>query len=146
MEIHPFNKERLMTYKINKIEGIGPAYAEKLAAANISTTDELLTKCCTPAGRKFVAATTGMSETVILKWTNMADLMRINGIGPQFSELLKGSGVDTIKELRTRNAANLATKMAEVNEEKNLARVSPPKATIEQWVEAAKGLAPKLTY
>ncbi len=135
-----------MTYKINKIEGIGPAYAEKLATADITTTDELLAKCCAPAGRKSVAQVTGMSEAVILKWTNMADLMRINGIGPQFSELLKGSGVDTIKELRTRNAANLAAKMAEVNEEKNLARVSPPEATIDQWVQAAKSLAPKLTY
>ena len=135
-----------MTYKIDKIEGIGSAYAEKLAAANIGNTDDLLEKCCNPAGRKSVAATTGMSESVILKWTNMADLMRINGIGPQFSELLKGSGVDTIKELRTRNAANLATKMAEVNEEKNLARVAPPEATIEQWVQAAKNMEPKLTY
>ena len=135
-----------MTYKINKIEGIGAAYAEKLATANITTTDELLEMCCTPAGRKSAAETTGMSETVILKWTNMADLMRINGIGPQFSELLKGSGVDTIKELRTRNAANLAAKMAEVNAEKNFARVAPPKATVEQWVETAKSMEPKLTY
>lgn len=135
-----------MTYKINKIEGIGPVYAQKLAVANIDTTDELLNKCCTPAGRKTMAEITGMSESVILKWTNMADLMRIKGIGPQFSELLKGSGVDTIKELRTRNAANLAVKMAEVNDEKKLARVSPPQATIEQWVEAAKTMEPKLTY
>ncbi len=135
-----------MTYKIDKIEGIGAAYAEKLAAAKIKTTDHLLDQCCTPAGRKTVAETTGMSESVILKWTNMADLMRVNGIGPQFSELLKGSGVDTIKELRTRNAANLAAKMLEVNGEKKLAKVAPPEATIEQWIQAAKGLAPKLSY
>ena len=135
-----------MTYKINDIEGIGPAYAEKLAAADIKTTDHLLEKCCTPTGRKAVAQVTGVSEAVILKWTNMADLMRINGIGPQFSELLKGSGVDTIKELRTRNAANLAKKMAEVNAVKHLARVSPPEATVTQWVTAAKSMDPKLTY
>jgi len=135
-----------MSYKIKEIEGIGPAYAEKLATAQIKTTDDLLNLCCTPAGRQSVAETTGMNAAVILRWTNMADLMRINGIGPQFSELLKGSGVDTIKELRNRNAANLAVKMAEVNSEKNLTRVSPPETTINTWIEAAKNMEPKLTY
>lgn len=135
-----------MSYKIDDIEGIGPAFKEKLAAANITTTDDLLGQCSSPDGRKTVAETTGISTAVILKWANMADLMRINGVGPQFSELLKGSGVDTIKELRTRNAANLCTKMAEVNDEKKLARVSPPETTITGWIEAAKGMDPKLTY
>lgn len=135
-----------MTYKIQDIEGIGPVYARKLASANIITTDDLLDQCSQPAGRKELAKTTGLGESVILKWTNMADLMRINGIGPQFSELLKGSGVDTIKELRTRNAANLATAMAEINNEKHLARVSPPEVTVGQWIQAAKAMDAKLTY
>jgi predicted flap endonuclease-1-like 5' DNA nuclease len=135
-----------MTYKIDDIEGIGPAYAEKLIAAGINTTDDLLDKCCTPAGRKAIATATGMGEVTILRWTNMADLMRISGIGPQYSELLKGTGVDTIKELRTRNAANLAESMASVNAEKGLARVSPPAATVTKWVEAAKSMSPRITY
>ena len=135
-----------MAYKIEDIEGVGPAYAKKLAAAKITTTDHLLAKCCTPAGRKKVAETSGMSESVILKWTNMADLMRISGIGSQFSELLNGAGVDTIKELRTRNAANLAVKMKEVNDKEKLAKVSPSEVTIAKWIAAAKKTKPKLTY
>ena len=81
-----------MSYNITDIEGIGPAYAEKLAAANIATTDDLLDKCSTPAGRAAVAAATGMGESTILKWTNMADLMRVSGIGRQYAELLEASG------------------------------------------------------
>lgn len=135
-----------MSYRIDEIEGIGPAYAAKLNAAGIDTTDDLLTKCCNPAGRKNVAETTGLGESTILKWTNMADLMRISGVGPQFSELLNGAGVDTIKELRTRNAENLAATMKTVNDEKNLARTSPAAATVAKWVEAAKTMDPKLTY
>lgn len=135
-----------MSYKIEDVEGIGPAYATKLAAASITTTDHLLDKCCDPAGRKAVAEATGLSESVILKWSNMADLMRISGVGSQFSELLNGAGVDTIKELRNRNAANLADKMKEVNDEKNLAKVAPTEATVTKWVEAAKTMDPKLTY
>jgi len=135
-----------MAYKIDEIEGIGPAYAEKLSKAGIMTTDDLLDKCCTPAGRESVAESTGMGESTILKWTNMADLMRISGIGPQFSELLKGAGVDTVKELRNRNAENLAAKMEEVNNEKKLARTSPPAATVSKWVDDAKAMDPKITY
>jgi len=135
-----------MTYKIEDIEGIGPAYATKLSAAGITTTEDLLGKCCTPEGRKTVAAKTGVGESTILTWTNMADLMRISGIGPQFSELLTASGVDTVKELRTRNAANLTESMTSVNNEKNLARVSPPPATVAKWVAAAKAMNPLITY
>ena len=87
-----------------------------------------------------------MGEAVILKWSNMADLMRISGVGSQFSELLKAAGVDTIKELRTRNAANLATAMEKVNDEKKLARTSPPEVTVTKWIEDAKSMDPKLTY
>ncbi len=135
-----------MSYKIDEIEGIGPANAAKLAAANIITTDDLLDKCCAPAGRKEVAETTGVGESTILKWSNMADLMRVSGIGSQFSELLKAAGVDTIKELRTRNAANLADSMEKVNNEKKLARTSPPEATVTKWIDAAKKMDPKMTY
>ncbi|MEZ4387751.1 MAG: DUF4332 domain-containing protein [Candidatus Krumholzibacteriia bacterium] len=135
-----------MSYKITEIEGIGPAYAEKLAAAEIATTDDLLTRCATPAGRKAVAETTGMSTAVLLKWANRADLMRISGVGPQFSELLESAGVDTVKELRTRNAENLAARMLEVNTEKKLARTAPPAATINGWIDQAKTMEPRISH
>ena len=135
-----------MSYKIEEIEGIGPSFAEKLGKAGIDTTDALLAKCAAAAGRKEVAAATGVSETNLLKWSNLADLMRVSGIGPQFSELLEAAGVDTIKELRHRNAENLAEKMAEVNAEKKLARVAPAATVVEGWVKAAKTMDPKIEY
>ncbi len=109
-----------MAYKIDEIEGIGPAYREKLSGAGVTTTDDLLEKAADPKGRKTLAEATDLSAKLILGWANMADLMRIKGVGPQFAELLEASGVDTVKELRNRNAGNLATKMNEVNETKNL--------------------------
>ncbi|MEM7413176.1 MAG: DUF4332 domain-containing protein [Myxococcota bacterium] len=132
--------------KIEEIEGIGPAYAEKLAAAGIKDTDGLLEKCCDKKGRKATAETTGVSESQLLKWANMADLFRIKGVGSEYAELLECSGVDTVKELATRNAANLAAKMAEVNEEKNLTRRVPNEAAATDWVEQAKGLPAKITH
>ncbi len=135
-----------MSYKISEIEGIGPAYAEKLSVAGIETTDQLLDRCATPSGRKDIAGTTGLSEKLVLNWTNKADLMRISGVGPQFSELLEAAGVDTVKELRTRNAANLTEAMEKANAEKNLARVAPPPGTVEKWVASAKEMEPKISY
>lgn len=135
-----------MGYKIEEIEGIGPTYGEKLAAANINTTEDLLKLCCDAKGRKATAESTGFSEGQLLKWANMADLMRISGVGSEYSELLKAAGVDTVKELRNRNAENLAAKMAEVNATKKLTRTVPSEKVVSGWVDQAKSLDPLITH
>lgn len=135
-----------MAYKIEEIEGVGPAYAQKLAGAHIATTDDLLQHCCAPAGRKRIAEATGISESLLLKWSNHADLMRVSGIGPQFAELLEAAGVDTIKELRTRNAENLAVKMREANDAKKLAKTAPSASVIEKWIQQSSGMEPRITH
>lgn len=135
-----------MAYKIEQIEGIGEVYAEKLATAEIKTTEDLLAKCASKKGRDAVAEATGISPKLILKWTNHADLMRINGIAGQFAELLEAAGVDTVKEFRHRVAANLQPKMVEVNEQKNLCNRVPAVSEIERMIEQAKELEPLITY
>jgi predicted flap endonuclease-1-like 5' DNA nuclease len=133
-------------YKVEQIEGIGPAYAKKLASAGIETTDHLLDQCGSAKGRAAVAGKAGVTEKVLLKWANMADLMRISGVGGEFAELLEAAGVDTVKELKTRSAENLAAKMAEINAEKKLTRRVASAKQIEKWVEQAKSLEPKITH
>ena len=135
-----------MAYKIEEIEGIGPSYREKLGTAEIKTTDDLLKLCCDAKGRKHVAESTGIGEKQLLKWANMADLMRISGVGQEYSELLEAAGVDTVKELRNRNAEHLADKMKEVNEQKKLARSTPSTSSVTKWVDQAKTLDPLITH
>ena len=135
-----------MGYKVEDIEGIGPVYSEKLRAAGVTSVEVLLEKCAGKSGRSSLAKETGISEKEILKWTNHADLFRIDGVGPQFSELLEASGVDTVKELRNRNAENLHAKLNEVNEEKKLVRRTPSLSQIEKMIEIAKTLEPKVTH
>lgn len=135
-----------MGYKIEDIEGIGPAYAEKLATVGIKNTDAFLTHCADRKGRKRVAKDADLSEKHLLKWANLADLMRISGIGPQFSELLEAAGVDTVKELRNRNAENLAAKMKEVQQEKKLTRTAPGVSTVSRWVARAKEMDPVISH
>ena len=135
-----------MDYKIIDIEGVGDVYAEKLMAAGINKVSELLEKCAAPKGRKELAEATGISEKLILKWTNHADLFRINGVGPQFAELLEAVGVDTVKEFRHRVAENLQPKLVEVNDQKNICNRVPAVVEVQKMIDQAKELDPKMTY
>ena len=135
-----------MDYKIVDIEGVGEVYAEKLIAAGIKKVSELLEKCATPKGRKELAESTGISDKLILRWTNHADLFRINGVGPQFAELLEKAGVDTVKEFRHRVAENLQPKLAEVNEQYNICGRVPAVTEVQKMIDQAKELEPKVTY
>jgi predicted flap endonuclease-1-like 5' DNA nuclease len=128
------------------IEGIGPAYAEKLSAQGLKTTDDLLGAAATPKGRQDLETATGISGALILGWVNRADLFRVKGIGTQYSDLLEAAGVDTVKELAQRRADNLIAKMAEVNETKKLVRQLPTEGQVAAWIEDAKGLPRAVSY
>lgn len=135
-----------MAYKIDQIEGIGESYAKKLEAVGIATTEDLLAACAKKSGRAKVAVETGISEKLILKWTNHADLFRIKGVAGQFAELLEAAGVDTVKEFRHRVAANLYPRLVEVNGEKHLCGRVPAESEIARMIEQAKELEPVVTY
>lgn len=135
-----------MAYNIIDVEGIGPVYAEKLTAQGINTTDDLLEKGGTKAGRKALADAAGIDEGKILTWVNHADLHRITGIAGQISELLEAAGVDTVKELATRNAENLHNKMTEVNEAKNLSGRVPSAEQLQKMIDEAKTLEQKVFH
>jgi predicted flap endonuclease-1-like 5' DNA nuclease len=137
----------MASYKISDIEGIGSKYSVKLQKAGIRSVNALLKSCGTKQGRREFSKSTGIDESTILKWVNMADLYRVKGVGSEYSELLEKSGVDTVKELATRNAENLYEKMVEVNSSgRGLVRQLPGKKTVQNWVANAKKLDPKVTY
>ena len=131
---------------IDAIEGVGASYADKLKAMGISTTEALLEKGASGKGREAIVTQTGISDKLILRWVNHADLFRLNGVGGEYAELLEAAGVDTVPELAQRNAANLCEKMVAVNEEKKLVRKVPTEAQITGWIAEAKSLPKVVTY
>lgn len=131
--------------KLDTIEGIGPATTEKLATAGIKNIEGLLETGGTKQGRAKISAASGITEIQILKLVNHADLMRIKGIGGEYSELLEAAGVDTVPELAQRSAKNLAEKVKEINEQKKLVRTVPTETQIENWIGQAKKL-PKAVH
>jgi predicted flap endonuclease-1-like 5' DNA nuclease len=136
----------MANYKIEEIEGIGPALGEKFRNAGITTTDKLLVGAKTKKQRQQLAEASGVSEKQVLKFANMADLFRITGVGQEFAELLEAAGVDTVPELAMRKPENLSAKMEEINEEKKLTRRTPSLKEVEKWVAEAKDLPRALEY
>ncbi len=131
---------------IDTIEGIGHRQATKLRKARVRTTEALLKNAATRSGRRELAERIGVTDKLVLEWVNRADLMRVKGVGEEYSDLLEAAGVDTVKELRRRNAANLLNAMIEVNKKKRLVRRLPTEAMVGRWVESAKTLDPIVTY
>jgi len=132
--------------KLSEIEGIGKVFEEKLKAAGIRTEEELLVACSTRDGRTELAEKSDISEALILKWANRADLSRIKGIGGEYADLLEVAGVDTVPELAQRRADNLFDKIAEINEAKKLVRKMPTLKQVEEWVAEAKTLPRAIKY
>ncbi len=120
-----------MSYPITDIEGIDGDVAATLKSVGIRSTERLLETARTVKGRKALAEKTGFAEKQLLCWANVADRMRIKGISKEYAELLQAAGVDTVKELKYRNPANLAKAMADANKQ---AQNGPPAAVREGGV------------
>lgn len=132
--------------KLVDVEGIGATYAKKLLKAGVTSTNDLLKKGASQAGRKNIAEKSGIGDTLILEWVNRVDLYRIKGVGSEYSDLLEASGVDTVVELGKRKADNLHAKMAEVNTAKKLVRKLPALSQVEDWIAQAKALPRAVSY
>ena len=131
---------------IDTIEGIGVKNATRLRKNRIRTTEALLKRGATRAGRREVASATGFTIAQILEWVNRADLMRVKGIGEEYSDLVEAAGVDTVKELRNRKPTNLLAKMVEINKTKRLVRRLPTESMVERWVAYAGELPTVVKY
>ena len=135
-----------MTYPVNHIDGIGPEEITALKRIGIRTTEGLLEAAKSPKGRKDLATRTQIDEKRLLKWANAADRMRIKGIGDGYCELMQAAGVDTIRELRFRNAKRLTEAMARANERRRLVQFLPSEKSVQRWIDHAKKLPSKITY
>jgi predicted RecB family nuclease len=135
-----------MTYPISKIDGLTAFAATKLKKAGIRTMEGLLNAAHSAKGRKELAARTGFSEQQLLEWANLADYMRIPGMGKAKAELLRASGVNTVRELTHRNPARLAVAMREANDKRKLVRVMPSEKSVGDLIEKARQLPLKISY
>jgi predicted flap endonuclease-1-like 5' DNA nuclease len=131
-----------MTYKLEEIEGIGPFFAQRLAAAGVHDSDELLKRCATDEGRRQIASYAAVGTQQLETWMHQADLMRVSGIGGAFGRLLEASGVQSVEALSRREPENVVNLLHRVNEEQRIARAVPSLKTVSKWVRRARELQP----
>lgn len=127
---------------IDAIAGLDPKSATRFRKSRVRTTEALLKRGATKRDRKALADETRLDEKQILVWLNRADLMRVKGIGSEYSGLLEAAGVDTIKELRRRNPTSLTRKMLQINESQKLIQRLPTEGMVEGWIAHAAQLEP----
>lgn len=136
----------MASYPIAKIRAIAPFYKTKLTSVGIRSTTSLLKRTSTPKLRKELSEATDIPMQLILDWANIADLTRVRGIALDYAELLVAAGVDTVKDLSRRNAANLTARMLSVNGKKPLVELLPSEKRVKGWIAAAKSLRPGMDY
>jgi predicted flap endonuclease-1-like 5' DNA nuclease len=139
----PIKKRRTYTaldQDVETIEGIGPAYGNKLRNSGIKVVDDLLRAGSTRRKRRILANKIDVAPATLLKWVYRADFFRIKGIGTQYSSLLEEAGVNTVADLSRRNAKNLHVSLKAINRKKNLVRRVPPYRTVQGWIKSAGNL------
>ena len=135
-----------MTYPISEIDGLPAFAATKLKAAGIRTTEKLLEVAGDAKGRKKLSTATGISQKQLLEWANIADYMRIPGMGKGKAKLIRSTGVKTVRDLTFRNPERLARAMRDHNDRQRLVRVLPSAPSVQQLIERARKLPPKISY
>lgn len=120
--------------------GLSSGDSDKLSAAGVDKASSLLKQASTPAGRRALAAETGMDEAMIYASVKKVDLMRVKGVGHKYAALLLASGIDSTAELAQRNPANLLATMTEVNSAENIVDMLPSEDEVSGWVTQAKSL------
>jgi len=135
-----------LSYSISAITGIGPAMTAQLKKLGIRTTEKLLEASQSAKDRKILAEKLGVDEQTVLRWANLTDRMRIDGVREPYAELLKDAGVDTVRELKYRNPGRLAEAMKVANLKSKRVQKPPTEKRVEGWISSAKELDPKIRY
>jgi predicted flap endonuclease-1-like 5' DNA nuclease len=128
-------------YALEEIpQAIPAADAGKLKAAGVPTTFALLEKGADARARKMLAKETKIPEKTLETWVQMADLLRVKGIGPDVARLLNAAGVRTVAQLKTADATKLSDEILKVNSKQELSKNPPSAEHLQAWIDQAKSL------
>src|SRR5260370_39217780 len=84
---------RASNYALEEIPQLIPAAeAQKLKAAGVTTTFQLLERGADPKRRRQLALKAKVPDKTLSDWAQLADIMRIKGVGPDVGRLLGAAG------------------------------------------------------
>ena len=90
-----------MSYSITTIEEIDE---DDVAPKSVGISDTEKLRRLPQPGAQALAARSKLDPKKLLRWANMADKLRIKGMGNDYAGLLREAGVDTVKELISQSA------------------------------------------
>jgi predicted flap endonuclease-1-like 5' DNA nuclease len=132
---------RASNYALEEIpQAIPAAEAAKLKAAGIGTTFQLLEKAGEAKARRELAHATHIPEKTLDAWVQMADVMRVKGVGPDVTRLLAACGVRTVAQLKTQDATRLNDEIMKVNSRQHLSENPPSVEHLQAWIAQAQTL------
>jgi predicted flap endonuclease-1-like 5' DNA nuclease len=137
----------LNQYAIEDIEGIGQGRGNVLREIGIATIQQLFDNYRQADGsRGDLASKLKIEEDIVRQWVSMADLMRIQGVGSQYSELLEATGVHSVPQLADQDALSLAEKMHQTNKSQHITVLAlPGTSEVSTWITIAKSLPSMIT-
>ncbi len=131
---------------LTAIKGIGRRYTALLhEKANINSVQELLTAGATPGGRDQLQSQTKLSPKMILRWVQLADLMRIESVGADYSQLLWDTGITDVPRLAAQRPKPLLNKLTRVKEKQGGVHRLPYLEQVADWIRQASAMGPAVT-
>lgn len=128
-----------MANLIKSLPFVGKKYRVMLKKAKITTTGEILERGICRTSRENLANELGISERLISKWVNLADLLRVKGIGKRYLKLLDKIGIGNLNKLSKQGPDNILQKIDSLDQEdlKKIKR-KPSLKTIRRWIEESR--------
>ncbi len=132
---------RASNYALEEIpQTIPAADATRLKAQGIATTFQLLEKAGDAKARTELAKAAKVPEKALESWVEMADVMRVKGVGPDVTRLLAACGVHTVAQLKTQDATKLNDEIMKVNSKSHLSENPPSVEHLQAWIAQAQTL------
>jgi len=137
-KISKMQKEFQYPHGLETMQGMSPVYLNRLKVwIGLKTSDDLLRTGSQAIGRKFLVEQTGIPSEFVYGWIKQADLMRIPWVNGKFALLLVLSGVNSVRELRSKKANSLYQKMETVNKEYRIVEKVPEERFLTDWIRKA---------
>ncbi len=131
---------KITEYALSDIKAGFADHLAKLKKLGIVNNMQLLAKGYSPGKRKVLALKTGVSEMLLNRLINQADLLRIEGVEPNEAYLLENIGINTMKIFERKSALDVMTAITKnkaVLHSKKI-MVFPEEKKVKKWVEEVK--------
>jgi len=133
-------------FELKNFRGVSEKYITLLEKEGIANVDQMLEKGKTSAGRRRLAAKTGMPAEAILEFVKLADLSRIEGLKNIRARLYYDAGVDTVEKIAEWTPEKLQACLVEYVKKTCFNGIAPLPEEVRNTIETAKRLPKIVKY